>query len=182
MAAPTAFATKRFSIQPSPSRATSLPMKTQPSLPRLAASYAFGIARNHAFVDGNKRTALVVSEGFLRSKWLKIVSPRKKIYFTFLHLADGSLSEEELTAWFTKHAVPCKLEPAFQESFPPGSSKDVVFCDSLGTCAFECPDLLEGHRACQRGLNRNLLPAHYVTTQGFVRLNTDFTTSGIPII
>jgi death on curing protein len=76
------------------------------SLPRLAASYAFGIARNHAFVDGNKRTALVVSEGFLRVNGLKIVSPPEEKYFTFLHLADGSLTEEELTAWFTKHARP----------------------------------------------------------------------------
>jgi death-on-curing protein len=75
------------------------------SLPRLAASYAFGIARNHAFVDGNKRTALVVSEGFLRVNGVKIVAPPEEKYFTFLHLADGSLSEDELTAWFTQHAV-----------------------------------------------------------------------------
>jgi death-on-curing protein len=76
------------------------------SLPRLAASYAFGIARNHAFVDGNKRTTLVVSEGFLRVNGLKVVSTPEEKYFTFLHLADGSLTEDELTAWFTKHAVP----------------------------------------------------------------------------
>jgi death on curing protein len=76
------------------------------SLPRLAASYAFGLARNHAFIDGNKRAALVVSEGFLRVNGLKIVSLPEEKYFTFLHLADGSLTEEELTAWFTKHAVP----------------------------------------------------------------------------
>ena len=76
------------------------------SLPRLAASYAFRIARNHAFVDGNKRTALVVSEGFLRINGFKVVSPPEEKYFTFLHLAEGSLTEEELTPWFTKHAVP----------------------------------------------------------------------------
>jgi death on curing protein len=76
------------------------------TLPRLAASYAFGLARNHAFIDGNKRTALVVSEGFLRLNGLKIVSAPEEKYFTFLHLADGSLSEDELTTWFTKHAVP----------------------------------------------------------------------------
>jgi death-on-curing protein len=76
------------------------------SLPRLAASYAFGLARNHAFIDGNKRTALVVSEGFLRVNGMKVVSTPEEKYFTFLHLADGSLTEEELTVWFTKHAVP----------------------------------------------------------------------------
>ena len=43
------------------------------SLPRLAASYAFELARNKAFVDGNKRTALVVSEGFLRVNGLKVI-------------------------------------------------------------------------------------------------------------
>src|SRR5580700_4111553 len=64
------------------------------TLPRLAASYAFGLARNHAFIDGNKRTALVVSEGFLRLNGVRVVSTPEEKYFTFLHLADGSLSEE----------------------------------------------------------------------------------------
>jgi death-on-curing protein len=76
------------------------------TLPRLAASYAFGIARNHAFIDGNKRTALVISEGFLRLNGIKIVSSSEEKYFTFLHLADGSQGEDEMTAWFTRHAVP----------------------------------------------------------------------------
>jgi death-on-curing protein len=78
----------------------------QPDIFRLAASYAFGIARNHAFVDGNKRTALVVSITFLNRNGCDIEASKEEIYFTFLHLADGSLSEEELAAWFTKHAVP----------------------------------------------------------------------------
>jgi death-on-curing protein len=77
-----------------------------PNLPRLAASYAVGIARNHPFIDGNKRTALVVSEGFLRLNGFKVVSAQEEKYFTFLHLADGSLSEDQLNVWFTKHAVP----------------------------------------------------------------------------
>lgn len=77
----------------------------QPDIFRLAASYAFGIARNHAFVDGNKRTALVVSLTFLERNGWDIVAPKENVYFTFLHLADGSLSEDELTTWFTKHAV-----------------------------------------------------------------------------
>jgi death-on-curing protein len=76
------------------------------TLPRLAASYALGIARNHAFIDGNKRTALVVSEGFLLLNGLKVVSTAEEKYLTFLHLAEGTLSEEALAAWFTAHAVP----------------------------------------------------------------------------
>jgi death-on-curing protein len=78
----------------------------QPDIFRLAASYAFGIARNHSFVDGNKRTALVVSFTFLDRNGWDIVAAKENIYFTFLHLADGSLTEEDLTTWFTKHAVP----------------------------------------------------------------------------
>ena len=50
-------------------------------------------------------TALVVSEGFLRVNGVKIVAPPEEKYFTFLHLADGSLTEDELTTWFTQHAV-----------------------------------------------------------------------------
>ncbi len=76
-----------------------------PDLADLAAALAYGLARNHPFVDGNKRTALVISEGFLRFNGLKIVAPPEEKYLTFLHLADGSLSEEELAAWFTAHAV-----------------------------------------------------------------------------
>jgi death-on-curing protein len=76
------------------------------SLTRLAASYAYGIARNHPFVDGNKRTALVVSEGFLRLNGLRVESAPEEKYLTFLHLADGSLSEGELAAWFAAHITP----------------------------------------------------------------------------
>jgi death-on-curing protein len=78
----------------------------QPDIFRLAASYAFGIARNHAFVDGNKRTALVVSLTFLDRNGWDIETTKKDLYFTFLHLADGSLPEDELTDWFTKQSIP----------------------------------------------------------------------------
>jgi death-on-curing protein len=78
----------------------------RPGIFQLAASYALGIARNHAFVDGNKRTALVVSLTFLDRNGWDIVAPKEDVYFTFLHLADGSLSEEDLTIWLAQHAVP----------------------------------------------------------------------------
>ena len=77
----------------------------EPDIFRLTTSYAFGIARNHAFVDGNKRTALVVSLTFLSLNGWKVDTTKEDLYLTFLHLADGSLSEEELAKWFTKHAV-----------------------------------------------------------------------------
>lgn len=76
------------------------------TLPRLAASYAFGIARNHPFVDGNKRTALVVCEGFLRLNGLDIRAPAEQKYLTYLYLAAGQVSEQDLTDWLTRHATP----------------------------------------------------------------------------
>jgi death-on-curing protein len=76
-----------------------------PDIFTLAASYAFGIARNHAFIDGNKRTAAVVSEGFLYLNGWRIVSSKEQKYFAFLHLADGNVSEEKMAVWFREHAV-----------------------------------------------------------------------------
>jgi death on curing protein len=73
---------------------------------RLAASYAYGIARNHAFIDGNKRTALVVSILFLDRNGWDVEAPKSEVYLTFLHLADGSVTEDELASWFRAHAVP----------------------------------------------------------------------------
>ena len=80
----------------------------QPDLFILAASYAFGISQNHPFVDGNKRTALVVSMIFLDRNGWEIDAPQVDVYVTFLSLAEGTLSEKELAAWFAKHAVPLK--------------------------------------------------------------------------
>jgi len=73
---------------------------------RLAASYAYGIARNHPFIDGNKRTALVAAEGFLRFNGLRVVAAKEEKYRTYLNVAAGSLSEEDLTAWFRTHTQP----------------------------------------------------------------------------
>ncbi len=65
-----------------------------------------GIARNHAFVDGNKRTALVVCDPVSQPERLGHSRPKTDEYDTYFRLAEGSLSEEELTAWLTRHAVP----------------------------------------------------------------------------
>lgn len=65
----------------------------------LAAAYAFGIVKNHPFIDGNKRTGYVVMETFLiKNGYILTASPADK-YTTFLQLAEGSLSEEELAEW-----------------------------------------------------------------------------------
>ncbi len=78
----------------------------EPDLFRLAASYAYGIARNHAFVDGNKRIALVISVLFLNRNGWDITLAKAEEYDMFLGLGEGSVSEDELAAWFRKHAVP----------------------------------------------------------------------------
>jgi death-on-curing protein len=66
----------------------------------LAAGYAYGIARNHPFVDGNKRTAAVVSETFLNLNGFELDATDAEIVVAFQALAAGDLSEEELADWF----------------------------------------------------------------------------------
>ncbi|MHC4941163.1 MAG: type II toxin-antitoxin system death-on-curing family toxin [Planctomycetota bacterium] len=73
--------------------------ESTPDHPTLAAAYAFGIARNHPFVDGNKRTAFVVCRTYLILNGLDLEASREEKYSTFLRLAEGELSEEELAAW-----------------------------------------------------------------------------------
>ena len=74
-----------------------------PTIPALAAAMAYGIARNHAFIDGNKRTAYVVCRTFLILNGFDLTAELAERYTTFLSLAEGSLSEAELTDWLTSH-------------------------------------------------------------------------------
>lgn len=74
-----------------------------PDLASLAAAYAFGIARNHPFVDGNKRTAEVVSETFLMLNGYSLTATDAQVVVAFVALAAGDLSEEELADWFRQH-------------------------------------------------------------------------------
>ena len=75
------------------------------ALPRLAASYAFGISRNHPFLDGNKRTSLVVAELFLELNGLELTASDAECVTTFLALAAGDLTEEALADWITAHSA-----------------------------------------------------------------------------
>lgn len=72
----------------------------EPDVAALAASYAFDIARNHLFVDGNKRTAAVVSETFLMLNGYSLDATDADVVVAFVALAAGDLSEEELADWF----------------------------------------------------------------------------------
>lgn len=65
----------------------------------LAAAYAFGIAKNHPFIDGNKRTALAVMRTFLSLNGHDLDASQEEKYTTFLKMADNRLSEDELVEW-----------------------------------------------------------------------------------
>ncbi len=72
----------------------------------LAASYAFGITKNHPFLDGNKRTALVVSIAFLNLNGFDFDAEPPETYRKFYDLAQGTLSEEELASWYRDVVFP----------------------------------------------------------------------------
>ncbi len=77
-----------------------------PDLFDFAAAYAYGIARNHPFVDGNKRTALVAARTFLIINGYQIAASKEDRLNTFLRLAAGEIAEDELAAWFRTWGVP----------------------------------------------------------------------------
>ncbi len=79
--------------------------KDQPEITALAAAYGFGIAKNHPFLDGNKRTAYVVCRTFLMLNGHDLQATQEEKYTTFLKLAEGNLSEEELANWLGKFVV-----------------------------------------------------------------------------
>ncbi len=76
------------------------------SVAALAASYGYGVARNHPFFDGNKRTALVVSELFLVLNGYELKADDASCLEIFLSLAEGSLSEEGLSTWLKDNITP----------------------------------------------------------------------------
>ena len=75
-------------------------------LAALAAAYAFGVARNHPFVDGNKRTAWVLARLFLVMNGETLVFEPSEAIQTVLALAAGELSEDALADWFRGHLRP----------------------------------------------------------------------------
>ena len=76
-----------------------------PDLASLAASYAYGIARNHPFIDGNKRAALVAARTFLLLNGVNVQAAQVDKWLTFLQLAAGSLTEDELADWIRSRMV-----------------------------------------------------------------------------
>ena len=75
-------------------------------LAALAAAYGFGIARNHAFVDGNKRTALASIIVFLGLNGVDLDAPQGASTAIILGLAAGEIAEEDLARWISDHCRP----------------------------------------------------------------------------
>jgi len=74
-------------------------------LAQLAASYGFGIARNHPFVDGNKRVAFQAMFVFLGLNGLRIESPEEAVVALVLSLASGETDELRLASWLRENTV-----------------------------------------------------------------------------
>jgi death-on-curing protein len=68
-------------------------------LPALAAAYAFGLAKNHPFIDGNKRTALLALYTFLYINDVDFIVPEPEAAAAILALAAGEVDEDGLTRW-----------------------------------------------------------------------------------
>ena len=76
-----------------------------PDLAALAAAYGVGIARNHPFVDGNKRVALVLVRVFLRLNGQELIAPPVEKYERMVALAAGETTEEQLADWIRNRLV-----------------------------------------------------------------------------
>ncbi|MDG0854544.1 type II toxin-antitoxin system death-on-curing family toxin [Roseateles puraquae] len=73
----------------------------------LAAAYAVGLAKNHPFVDGNKRTAYVAMELFLILNGTQLTADDASATLTMLAVAAGDIDEPTLAQWLREHASPC---------------------------------------------------------------------------
>ncbi len=84
-------------------RPVNLAAYAEPNAAELAAAYAFGIARNHPFVDGNKRTAWVAARLFLMVNAVEIQFDKAEATVIMQQLAAGDLTEDEVARWFRDH-------------------------------------------------------------------------------
>jgi death on curing protein len=86
-------------------RSQNLAAYGEPDLAAMAAAYAFGIARNHPFLDGNKRTSYVVTLVFLRLNGLDLKADEATRLQVWLGLASGELTEEQVAEWIRANIV-----------------------------------------------------------------------------
>ncbi|MDO8773997.1 MAG: type II toxin-antitoxin system death-on-curing family toxin [Burkholderiaceae bacterium] len=77
----------------------------KPDFSQLAASYGFGLAKNHTFVDGNRRAAFLAVGLFLYLNGYRLQTSQADATLTVLALAAGDITEEQFAAWIRVHAV-----------------------------------------------------------------------------
>ena len=85
-------------------RAANLALYGNPDFADLAAAYGLGLAKNHAFVDGNKRAAFLSVGLFLGSNGYKLKATQVEATLTMLALAAGDMEETAIAAWIRSHA------------------------------------------------------------------------------
>lgn len=78
----------------------------EPDVYELAAAYVYGIARNHAFVDGNKRTAIVAAGAFLLLNGYELTADQGTVYEFTMGIAAGDIDENGAAAFFRDHTQP----------------------------------------------------------------------------
>jgi death on curing protein len=78
----------------------------EPDVEELAAAYHFGLARNHAFTDGNKRTAIVAAGAFLILNGHQLTADQGTVYELVMAVASGEIDEDGATAFFRDHVEP----------------------------------------------------------------------------
>jgi len=81
-------------------RAKNLDNYDQTDLFHLAAAYAFGITKNHPFIDGNKRAGLLCAYAFLRMNGIELTASEEETVIVMTSVADGSVDEKTLAFWF----------------------------------------------------------------------------------
>ena len=89
-------------------RSQNLAAYGNPDIADLAAAYAVGIARNHAFLDGNKRTAWVAAETFLLKNGYELIASDEAGVTAMLAVAEGSMPEPEFAIWVRTYIRPLK--------------------------------------------------------------------------
>ena len=86
------------------SRPQNLAYYENPDFADLAAAYGYGLARNHPFYDGNKRTAFVVVELFLMLNGYQLMANDQECIIEMLDVASGSISEQDFASWIRENS------------------------------------------------------------------------------
>ena len=86
-------------------RAVNLALYSEPDFAELAAAYGVGLAKNHAFVDGNKRVAFLAVGLFLGLNGYKLIANQKDATQTMLAVASGEMQEVDFVGWIRENSI-----------------------------------------------------------------------------